>query len=51
MYIILRILLKYCFYIKLFKYVFNCSEIIFLKFVINKNNIKIKQLRIKTITN
>ena len=48
---ILQILLKYKFYTKLFKYAFNRSEIIFLNFVIDKNNIKIKQLRIKVIVN
>ena len=49
--IILRILLKHKFYTKLFKYTFNCNKIIFLNFVINKNNIKIKKLYIKVIVN
>ena len=47
--IILRVLLKYKLYAKLFKYTFNRNEITFLNFVINKNDIKIKQLRIKVI--
>ena len=47
--IILRVLLKYKLYAKLFKYAFNYSEITFLNFVINKNDIKMKQLRIKAI--
>ena len=49
--IILRVLLKHKLYAKLFKCTFNRNEIIFLNFVIDRNNIKIKQLRIKTIVN
>ena len=48
---ILQVLLKHKLYAKLFKYTFNRNEIIFLNFVINRNNIKIKQLRIKVIVN
>ena len=46
---ILRALLKYRFYTKLSKYVFNRAEIIFLEFVIEKNDIQIKQSRIDII--
>ena len=49
--IILQVLLKHKFYAKLFKCAFNRSEIIFLNFVIDRNNIKMKQLRIKVIVN
>ena len=49
--IILRVLLKYKLYAKLFKCAFNRNEIIFLNFVINKNDIKIKQSRVKVIIN
>ena len=46
---ILRALLKHKLYAKLFKCAFNRNEIIFLSFVVGKNDIKMKQLRIKVI--
>jgi len=45
----LRALLEYRLYAKLSKYVFNCDEIIFLDFVVEKQDIQIKQARIETI--
>ena len=42
-------LLKYRFYVKLLKYVFNRNEIIFLKFIINQHDIEIKLLYIEII--
>ena len=46
---ILRALLKYRLYTKLSRYAFNRSEIIFLSFVIDKQNIQMKQSRIDTM--
>ena len=45
----LRALLKYRFYTKLSKCVFNRNEINFLKFIINQRDIQIKSTRIKII--
>ncbi len=47
---ILRTLLKYQLYIKLSKCTFNCSKVIFLRFVIKQRNIQMKQSCIDAIT-
>jgi len=47
---ILRALLKYRLYVKLLKCTFNRSEVIFLRFVIKRRNIQMKQSRINAIT-
>ncbi len=47
---ILRTLLKYQLYIKLLKYTFNHSKVIFLRFVIKWRNIQMKQSHINVIT-
>ena len=47
--LILKILLTHRLYAKLFKCAFNRNEIIFLNFIINKNDIKMKQSRIDAI--
>ena len=47
---ILRVLLTHRLYVKLSKCVFNKSEIIFLRFVIDRHDIQMKQTRIEIIT-
>ncbi len=47
---ILRVLLKYRLYVKLSKCTFNRSEVIFLKFVIKRRDIQMKQFCINAIT-
>jgi len=48
---IFRTLLKYWLYIKLSKCAFNHSEVIFLRFMIKRRNIQMKQFHINVITN
>ncbi len=47
---ILRVLLKYWLYVKLSKYTFNHSKVIFLRFVMRWKDIQIKQFYINVIT-
>jgi len=47
---ILHVLLKYQLYVKLLKCTFNCSEVIFLKFMIKQRSIQMKQSCIDAIT-
>ncbi len=47
---ILRALLKYWLYVKLLKCTFNHNEVIFLRFVIKRRDIQMKQFHIDVIT-